>query len=64
MTRNMTLTVATFLFASSSMAVAGTASAAPRLNVAQARQAYNWATPTSADAPNAHRYHGGPKSNN
>jgi len=63
-TNKITLTVATILFTFSSMAVAGTANAAPRLTAAQARQAFNWAAPASADAPNAHPYHGGPKSNN
>jgi hypothetical protein len=64
MTSKITLTVAAFAFAlSSSMAVAGTANAAPSSTTVQAQQAYDWAAPAATDAPNAHRYHGGPKSN-
>jgi hypothetical protein len=59
----ITLTVAVFLFAVSGAAFAGTAHVRSRSAAAQARQSFNWATPASVDAPNAHRYHGGPKSN-
>jgi hypothetical protein len=64
MTSKITLTVAAALFAlSSSLAVAGTANPTPRSTTAQARQAYDWTAPAATDAPDAHRYHGGPKSN-
>ena len=64
MTSKIALAAAALLFALwSSMAVAGTANSTPRLTAAQVRQAYDWAAPASADAPSAHRYHGGPKSN-
>jgi hypothetical protein len=62
-TSKITLTVAAFLFTLSSIAVAGTANATPRLTAVRSRQALNWAAPQSAYALSAHRYHGGPKSN-
>jgi hypothetical protein len=63
MTNKITLTVAVFLFALSGAAVAGTAKVPSHVSAVQARQSFNWAVPVSVDMPNAHRYHGGPKSN-
>jgi hypothetical protein len=63
MTSKITLTAAALLLALSSMAVARTANAPPRMTAAQAGHAFNWAPAASADAPDAYRYHGGPKSN-
>jgi len=62
MTNKLTLTAVALLVAFSSMAVAGTANAAARPINEQASHAYAWAAPASADTPDAHRYHGGPKS--
>jgi ABC-type oligopeptide transport system substrate-binding subunit len=59
----ISLTVAVCLFALSSAAVASTAHARSHLTAAQAGQSYNWAAPASVGEANAHRYHGGPKSN-
>ncbi|WP_156927924.1 hypothetical protein [Bradyrhizobium sp. Tv2a-2] len=64
MTSKISLTVAVFLFALSGAAFAGTAHVPTHsTTAAQARQSFNWVVPSSADEPNAHRYHGGPKSN-
>jgi hypothetical protein len=67
MTSKTTLTVAALLTAFSSMAVVGTANAVPRSMTEQSgqaySQAYSWAAPASADAPDTHHYHGGPKAN-
>jgi hypothetical protein len=57
------LTVAAVLVALSGMAVVAPANAASRPITEQARQSYNSAAPVSADAPDAHQYHGGPKAN-
>jgi hypothetical protein len=60
MTNKLTLAVGALLVAVSGMAVVGPANAASRPITEQVRQSYNSAAPVSADA---HRYHGGPKSN-
>jgi hypothetical protein len=61
-TNKLTLTAAALLVAFSGMAAVGAANAAPHPIPEQARQAYNQAAPASLDAPDAYRYHGGPKS--
>jgi hypothetical protein len=63
MTNKFALTVAALLVAFSGTAAVGVVNAAPRPITEQARQAYNSAAPASVDAPDTHRYHGGPKSN-
>jgi hypothetical protein len=62
-TNKLTLAAAALLVAFSGMAVVGPANAASRPITEQVRQSYNSVAPVSADAPEAHRYHGGPKSN-
>jgi hypothetical protein len=62
-TNKLTLTAAALLVVFSGMAVVGAANAASRPITKHGRQSYNWVAPVSADAPDAHRYHGGPKSN-
>ena len=63
MTNKLTLAVAAVLVALSGMAVVGSANAASRPITERVRQSYNSAAPLSADAPDVHRYHGGPKAN-
>ena len=63
MTNKLTLTAAALLVAFSGMAVVGPANAASRAITEQTRQSYNSVAPASVDAPDAQRYHGGPKSN-
>jgi hypothetical protein len=63
MTSGIALAVAALLFAlSSSVAFARTANVPPRLTAAQAR-ALDWAQPATVNTSDAHRNHGGPKSN-
>ena len=65
MTSKIIFTAAALLVGvATNTAVARTSNFPLRSTAAQAsREAFDWVSPTSAAVPNAHRYHGGPKSN-